>query len=135
MAFITWTDELSVGVELFDNDHKELILIANRLHDSITVRAQEAVLSSLLNDLLKYTIFHFGHEEGYMIQYGYPEYEKHKDEHEGLVRKVEDYIEQVGSGKTSISLSLMGFLKEWLVNHIMKSDRDYMDFFAKKGVK
>ena len=134
MAFITWTDELSVGVELFDNDHKELISLANRLHDSITVRAQQGVMSSLLNDLLKYTIFHFGHEEGFMLQYGYPGYGKHKMEHEALVRKVEDYIEQVSQGKTSISLSLMGFLKEWLVNHIMGSDKDYVEFFAKKGI-
>jgi hemerythrin-like metal-binding protein len=134
MAFITWTDELSVGVELFDNDHKELISLANRLHDSITVRAQQGIMSSLLNDLLKYTIFHFGHEEGFMLQYGYPGYKKHKMEHEGLVKKVEDYIEQVSEGKTSISLSLMGFLKEWLVNHIMGSDKEYVDFFAKKGI-
>jgi len=135
MPFIKWTDDLSVGVELFDNDHKELISIINRLHDSISVRAQQAVLSSLLNDLLKYTIFHFGHEEGYMIQYGYPGYEKHKVEHEGLVSKVEDYIGQIASGRSSFSLSLMGFLKEWLVNHIMKSDRDYKEFFSEKGVK
>ncbi len=134
MAFITWTDELSVGVELFDNDHKELISLANRLHDSITVRAQQGVMSSLLNDILKYTIFHFGHEEGYMLQYGYPGYEKHKMEHEALIKKVEDYIEQVSEGKTSISLSLMGFLKEWLVNHIMGSDKEYVDFFTKKGI-
>lgn len=135
MAFITWTEDLSVGVQLFDNDHKELVSIANRLHDSISVRSQQAVLSSLLNDLLKYTIYHFSHEEGYMISYGYPDYERHKTEHEALIKKVEDYIVQVESGQSSISLSLMGFLKDWLVNHIMRSDRQYMDFFQKQGVK
>jgi hemerythrin-like metal-binding protein len=70
-----------------------------------------------------------------MLQYGYSDYEKHKTEHEALVNKVEDYVGQVAAGRSSISLSLMGFLKEWLVNHIMKSDRDYMEFFLKKGVK
>lgn len=135
MAFINWTDELSVGVELFDNDHKQLVALANNLHDSITVGAQQAVMASILNDLVKYTVFHFGHEEGIMIQYGYPDYEKHKKEHDALVAKVQDYYEQVMAGKTSISLSLIGFLKDWLVNHIMGSDKQYRDFFAKKGVK
>jgi hemerythrin-like metal-binding protein len=135
MAFINWTEELSVGVSLFNNDHKELISIANRLHDSITVGSQQAVLLPILNDLVKYTIFHFGHEEGLMLQYAYPDYGKHKTEHDALIEKVQDYHDQVLAGKTSISLSLIGFLKDWLVNHIMVSDKAYMSFFEKKGIK
>ena len=135
MAFINWTETLSVGVTLFDNDHKELISIANRLHDSITVGSQQVVLAPILNELLNYTIFHFGHEEGMMLQYAYPAYEQHKKEHDALVAKVQDYSDQVKAGKTSISLSLIGFLKDWLVNHIMVSDKEYSEFFSKKGIK
>lgn len=135
MAFINWTDELSVGVTMFDNDHKELISIANRLHDSITVGSQQAALAPILNELVNYTIFHFGHEEGMMLQYAYPDYDKHKIEHDALIDKVQDYSKQVSAGKTSISLSLIGFLKDWLVNHIMVSDREYREFFEKKGIR
>lgn len=135
MAFINWTDSLSVGVALFDNDHKKLVALANSLHDSISVGSQQSVLAPVLNELVKYTVFHFGREEGMMIQYAYPDYEKHKKEHDALVEKVQDYYEQVMAGKSSISLSLIGFLKEWLVNHIMKSDMEYRAFFEKKGVK
>lgn len=132
MAFINWSENLSVGVKLFDNDHKELISLANRLHDSITVGSQQSVLLPILNELLKYTIFHFGREEGMMLQYAYPAYEKHKAEHDALVEKVQDYHNQVLAGKTSISLSLIGFLKDWLVNHIMVSDKEYRAFFENK---
>lgn len=135
MAFINWTDDLSVGVTLFDNDHRQLISIANRLHDSITVGSQQNVLAPVLDELVKYTIFHFGHEEGMMLQYSYPDYENHKQEHDALVKKVQDYHSQVMSGKTSISLSLIGFLKEWLVNHIMKTDMEYREFFNKKNIR
>jgi hemerythrin-like metal-binding protein len=135
MSFITWTEQLSVGITLFDNDHKELVSIANRLHDSITVGSQQSVLLPILNELVKYTIFHFGHEEGMMLQYAYPDYQKHKVEHDALIEKVQDYHDQVLEGKTSISLSLIGFLKDWLVNHIMKSDMEYRTFFEKKGIK
>jgi len=135
MAFINWTEELSVGVTLFDNDHKELIAIANRLHDSISVGSQHAVLAPILKELVNYTIFHFGHEEGMMLQYAYPAYTQHKKEHDALIEKVQDFNDQVNSGKTSISLSLIGFLKDWLVNHIMVSDKEYRSFFEKKGIK
>lgn len=135
MAFIDWSENLSVGVGSFDEDHKKLVSIANRLHESITVGAQKAVMESVLNELLKYTVFHFGREEGMMLQYSYPDYEKHAAEHEMLVKKVQDYYDQVLAGKTSISLSLIGFLKDWLVNHIMGSDMAYRDFFLGKGVK
>jgi hemerythrin len=135
MAFINWADSLSVGVKLFDDDHKELVSIANRLHDSITVGSQQVVLVPILRELLNYTIFHFGHEEGMMLQYAYPKYEQHKKEHDALIAKVQDFSDQVKSGKTSISLSLIAFLKEWLVNHIMGSDKEYVDFFSKKGIK
>lgn len=135
MAFIEWSDDLSVGVKQFDDDHKQLINVANDLHEKINVGAQQTSLAQILNELMKYTIYHFGHEEGLMLQYGYPNYEKHKAEHEALVKKVEDYIEQVSNGKQSISLSLMGFLKDWLVRHIMGSDMDYKAFFEGKGLK
>jgi hemerythrin-like metal-binding protein len=134
MAFIDWTDELSVGVNMFDDDHKELISLANRLHDSISVGTQQSALTFLLSELENYTIFHFGHEEGMMLQYSYPDYEKHKKEHDSLVEKVQEFSAQVASGKTKISLSIMGFLKEWLVNHIMGTDKKYTQFFAGKGV-
>jgi len=134
MAFINWTDELSVGVELFNNDHKQLISLANRLHDSITVGSQQAVLVPILDELVNYTKFHFGREEKMMIKYAYPDYIKHKFEHDALIEKVHDYSDQVSSGKTSISLSLIGFLKEWLVNHIMVTDMKYKTFFDKKDI-
>ncbi len=134
MAFINWSDSLSVGITLFDNDHKKLVSLANQLHESITVGAQQTVLAPILKELVNYTVFHFGHEEGMMLQYAYPEYQKHKKEHDALVAKVQDYYDQVMQGKTSISLSLIGFLKDWLVNHIMVSDKEYKEFFAKKGI-
>ena len=135
MAFINWSDDLSVGVTQFDDDHKELMNIANRLHDSISVGAQQSALAQILKELVNYTVIHFDREEKMMQQHGYPQYEKQKTEHEALLTQVKDYSDQVASGKSSISLSLMGFLKEWLVKHIMTSDRDYKEFFNGKGIQ
>ena len=37
MDYIKWTDDLSVGVELFDNEHKELVRLVNDLNQLIFV--------------------------------------------------------------------------------------------------
>ncbi len=39
------------------------------------------------------------------------------------------------SPQGAISEDLMLFLKRWLTNHIMKTDKDYTEFLLAKGVK
>ena len=35
MPLITWTDDLNIGVEPIDDDHRRLAGILNRLHDAV----------------------------------------------------------------------------------------------------
>ncbi|MBP8082174.1 MAG: hemerythrin family protein [Spirochaetes bacterium] len=132
MAYIEWDDSYSVGVEIFDNEHKKLIDIINRLHLALLMKETDAVIGKALKDLIEYTITHFAHEEENMANQTYPEFFKHKKEHDELIKKVQDYKTQIESGKTTISLSLMNFLKDWLMNHILGTDMKYRSFFAGK---
>ena len=132
MAYIEWEDSFSVGVEIFDNEHKKLIEIINRLHLALLMKETDAVMGKTLKDLIDYTITHFAHEEDNMSNQTYPEFFKHKKEHDELIKKVQDYKTQIESGKTTISLSIMNFLKDWLMSHILGTDMKYKDFFAGK---
>jgi len=132
MAYIEWEDSFSVGVEIFDNEHKKLIEIINRLHLALLMKETDAVMGKTLKDLIDYTITHFAHEEENMANQTYPEFFKHKKEHDELIKKVQDYKTQIESGKTTISLSIMNFLKDWLMGHILGTDMKYKDFFAGK---
>jgi hemerythrin len=49
----------------------------------------------------------------------------HKLEHEKFVKKIEELLIEFRKGKISVSLKLSGFLKGWLVNHIMGIDQKY----------
>ncbi|HQA52449.1 MAG TPA: bacteriohemerythrin [Spirochaetota bacterium] len=132
MAYIEWEDSFSVGVEIFDNEHKKLIEIINRLHLALLMKETDAVMGKTLKDLIDYTITHFAHEEENMANQTYPEFFKHKKEHDELIKNVQDYKTQIESGKTTISLSIMNFLKDWLMGHILGTDMKYKDFFAGK---
>jgi hemerythrin-like metal-binding protein len=72
-----WTDDLSVGVELFDNEHKELVRLVNDLNQLIFVGDRFSNEKALAG-LIEYTKTHFADEESIMVKYNYPDYKKHK---------------------------------------------------------
>jgi len=134
MDYMTWTTDLSVGVTQFDDEHKELINIINMLNTAIISDDPKSHLEKILSNLAKYTRIHFSHEEELMEKHGYPDYQAHRQEHDALTSQVTDYISRLTEGKTSFSLDLMSFLRDWLVNHINGSDKKYSAFFKEKGV-
>lgn len=129
-----WRDVYSVGVQQFDNQHKRLFAIAQKLYDAMSTGQGRTVLSEIFDELIDYTKTHFASEESFMQQYGYPEYTTHRQEHEELTRQVLELREQFHNGHIALSVTVMNFLKEWLRHHISESDRRYGHFLNQKGV-
>jgi len=134
MDIISWSENLSVGVKQFDDEHKHLIDLVNKLNNALVVGGSVKTMEHILKSLVSYTAVHFKHEEEYMTKYHYPEYLAHKKEHDGLTRQVSEFSDRFKSGKVSFSLELMTFLRDWLANHIMGSDKNYKDFFVSRGL-
>lgn len=65
---------------------------------------------------------------------GYPGYERHKGQHEGLVRSMLDLQRRLAEEAAPIDEALMRHLRHWLLDHIVQSDRDYSRFFLDAGV-
>ena len=131
--FVEWSDELSVGVEEIDEQHKVLVGLVNEMHEAIHQRHGSEVVREILGKLADYTRIHFAVEESLMRILGYPGYEEHKEQHEELLAHVVELVEKVDSGKTAIGFELMHFLKIWLTKHIMESDKEYGDHFLSAG--
>ncbi|MEN6294799.1 MAG: bacteriohemerythrin [Chloroherpetonaceae bacterium] len=124
MAFIFWTDEYSSKFEEVDNQHKFLIQIIDDLYLAFQKGEQKIIQSDLLFRLINYVHYHFAYEEGLMMQYKYHELDKHKIEHQRLTLKVLDYYKDVKIKDKDISLELLNFLKDWLSDHILKTDKE-----------
>jgi len=131
--FITWSGELSVGIEEIDEQHKVLIGLINRMHDAIHQRHGSDVVESILADLAEYTRIHFAVEESLMRILNFPGYEEHHDLHEELTQQIVDLQIKIADGKHSIGFELMHFLKVWLSRHIMEEDMQYSGFFLAAG--
>jgi hemerythrin len=134
MALITWSDALSVNIKEIDDQHKCLIELLNKLHDSMKAGKGNDIIGPILSDLLSYTSFHFATEEKYFQQYSYPEYLRHKKEHDDLRHRTKALHTSYKEGKLTITIEVMTFLKNWLSNHILVSDKKYSSFLCGKGL-
>jgi len=135
MALMTWTEKMSVGVKVLDDDHKKLIGMINELHGGLKVGHGKEVLGNVLDELVSYTRMHFAREEQYFAKTGYAAAAAHKKEHDDLTKQVLDVQAKYKAGAvTSLSLEVMDFLKNWLTNHIQGSDQKYGPHLNEKGI-
>lgn len=133
-ALVSWSDDLSVGVQEIDEQHKVLIGLLNQLHDAVAQRHGSTACRETLDRLAEYTRIHFAVEESLMRILSYPDYERHKGEHEALTSQVSALQRKLDEGHAAISFELLHFLKLWLTKHISESDRRYGSHFLEKGL-
>ncbi|UOD34290.1 bacteriohemerythrin [Deferribacteraceae bacterium V6Fe1] len=130
--FIEWDKSFETGITEFDNQHKKLAALINRIYNAIKDGRAQNEVESILNELVDYTVYHFDSEEKAFKQFNYPEYAEHRKIHEALKSQVGKFINDLKSGRSSIGYNLMEFLKSWLLNHIKVEDKKYSKFLKGK---
>lgn len=135
MELIKWTDLYSVKNSVIDAQHKKLVELINELFRLISKKENREKMENIINSLIEYTQYHFITEEELFNKYGYPEIEKHKEEHQDFVNQVLQFKTDYSEGKVQIKFDVFSFLKDWLLKHIIGSDKKYMQYFKKAKVK
>ena len=130
MPIITWSDELSVGHEGIDNDHKQLVALFNDAHLAVKQEAPREFVADILTKLIEYSKWHFDHEEELMDKQGYDRTQEHLLEHRELAESARELYEQYIAGDDTVPGVLLPFLRNWLTNHIMRSDKRLGDFLT-----
>lgn len=133
MGLIRWEDRYSVKISKFDQQHQQLVGLINQLYEAMKVGKGQVELGMILEELVDYTRKHFASEEDLMLKHAYPQYAEHKASHDRLTQQVIEFKNQYHAGKIGLSVQMMNFLKEWLVNHILDEDKAYSTFFEAKG--
>jgi hemerythrin-like metal-binding protein len=123
MAFVEWTETLSVGDAGIDEDHQKLVSYVNELHGAMGKGKGKEVLGPILAKLVQYTHQHFSREEAVWAKGSYLRLAEHKRQHEDLLKKVDDFTERFSRGDALLTLELLNFLRDWLVTHIQQSDQ------------
>ena len=90
MKKLEWSDKLNLGVKQIDDQHQQLVHLANNLVLTIQTGETRDVLGKVFKELREYTVFHFRDEELYMEEIEYPERRAHAVTH----RELKDQVKQ-----------------------------------------
>ncbi len=135
MPYIEWSDKFSVNVREIDEQHKKLFAMINSLQEAMVANKGREVQKAVIDEMVEYAILHFDTEEQYMKRFAYPGYTTHHAEHVAFTAKAADLKKRVEAVGFVLSLEILSFLKDWLQNHILVTDKRYSAYFNEKGLR
>ncbi|HEX5364220.1 MAG TPA: bacteriohemerythrin [Gallionella sp.] len=125
MGKFIWTEQLNIGIDVIDHQHRRIVEYINQLDDARSNGQSREEIAWLINDLVDYTISHFGFEESLQEEAKYPFIKAHKKVHDLFAQRVGEFQERFNKGE-DVSKALNSLLITWLFNHIKRDDADYV---------
>lgn len=133
-----WKDKYAVGVELIDEQHKELF---RRVSDfTQIIRSNEnwndklEKVKETMSFMQEYVIVHFHDEEIYQEQINYPDIEAHKEAHSKFREGINNYVrlfKEEGFTEEKVQ-EFGGKLMTWLIMHVGKMDQKIGEYAKSK---
>lgn len=127
MAELVWNEGMSVGIEAIDNDHKKIIELLARLANAHVTQLSEQAIGEIFVELERYVAEHFTREEALLEKIGYSDLIDHKKSHQAFVERIpmlrKEWLE---SNSFETTEKINAFLHQWLINHILVEDMDYV---------
>lgn len=130
-----FTDKYKTGIELVDNEHKQLFDVIREVNDLIhaeLLHDKYDEIIRLLAELRQYTEFHFSDEETLMEQISYPGLEAQKRAHSAFVERLVEIdlseLDAMDDNQQEYLTNLIDFLLAWLSNHILGSDKQIGEY-------
>ncbi len=127
-AKLEWDDSYSANDPEIDTQHQRLFKIINSIPDKFDEhQARQIVLM-----FISYACEHFLTEEEMMKDIEYPNLEKHQEIHADLLLELANIAADNFPNKKSL-VDLKQFISDWMNNHFLVDDMDYVAFTKKKN--
>jgi hemerythrin len=134
MASIEWREDFNINVRQLDQQHREMAELANRLDRAANERQARESIRRILEELIAVTRVHFDTEERLMLEYGYPEYSAHAKEHQQLMEQLHAVQRKVDAGANLVFAAGADFSRDWVMVHLLGSDKKLGEFLNRKHV-
>lgn len=114
---IEWQDGVRLGFAPMDAEHQVLAGLIDATRNAPPER-----LAAALDALAQHVREHFGHEDAWMAQTGFPARDCHAAEHAAVLASIDGVARRVARGELDPALRLAGALADWFPAHA-----DYLD--------
>ena len=131
---LKWSNTYSVSVEEIDDQHRHLFEMINNFQESLD-SADPTAPKKLLINLMEYALTHFKTEEKYFELFHYSGSKSHIEEHLEFETKVQEYFKKYQSRKVFNASTVLNFLKNWIINHVLICDKKYVGCFHEHGLR
>ncbi|MDD2913702.1 MAG: hemerythrin family protein [Gallionella sp.] len=132
---LVWREQLSVGNDVIDADHKHLIEIINLVAQSLETK-NRSNLNVALGSLSQYSKAHFAREEKIASAAGYPQVPILHKSHGALLVKLDQFKQEIGEEWTAATAEhFAALLHDWLIDHVIKEDLLMKPFLKKHSPK
>jgi len=130
---VSWSNTLTCGIKLIDDQHKELLYITNELFNHCVGNEDEEreYFKKVIGHAVSYTKVHFATEEKIMLATQFDGYTAHKHEHDIFIIAIVDLVKKFNTTHKVSLLEFTRFLKNWILEHIAISDKQYFEHFKK----
>jgi len=128
---LQWKDQLSVGNEVIDSDHKALIEIINETKRNIEDRKKKAVFNSL-DSLQQYLKRHSAAEEAIACALSYSDMTRLHERHQELIASLDKVVHELKDKLTPASLEKFdAFVQSWLITDVIQGNIPLKPLLAK----
>ncbi len=125
--YIQWDSNFMTGIDKIDDGHLQFIRIYNQLVDIIQKDMCNQKMFEIMYGLIHYVEHHLINEE--ICYQGYEGFASHKKRHQEFIDRINDFQSQLSDGKNiEACKNLALFLHDWFTEHILKHDKDAVDF-------
>jgi len=132
MPVIEWSDTYLLGIDQIDEHHRHLVTLLNNTYDVFVCHGQNVEIEKVIGELVNYAIYHFAAEEELMSRFSFGKAGEHLKEHDDFIQRIKAHQQDFYDGRSTLSLELIVFLKDWLLEHILESDKVLADFVGPK---
>jgi hemerythrin-like metal-binding protein len=115
---------MGTGVDSVDAQHRQLFDLINKLTDDMAAGKGKDDVGKVLNELAKYAISHFSHEESCMARFNCPVAVQNKAAHAAFIQTftgLKAEFDRTGPTAT-LAMRVQQEISKWITNHIVGVD-------------
>ncbi len=129
---LEWKEEYNVNISFIDEHHQKFLNILNNLQEVVHQDNCSERISEIYFSLVHYAEHYLIREAMYFKEY--PNFIHHQDAHKEFINRVTKLQRDFEAGKKEVCSEMYQYLLEWFQNHILKYDKEAVNYLKSKGL-